>query len=179
MFLQFLLVTSSGQYWSRVTWVEDYLAAGLSCSKLLRIDDTGGCMMENLCNRSAWYYCNVTVDLLSTWKVEGPLGSQLVRNIQQEVPPPPPPHSCPFVLMKPLGGSGKPWNWKRSIPSKPPPPLQSQRAWTKPCSASCTLTRHHDNCKQDGTGSCWKRGYDFNRCHDTLATETLGSLVSL
>lgn len=60
--------------------------------------------------------------------------------------------------MKPLGGSGKPWNSKQSIPSKPPPPLQSQRAWTKPWSASCTLPRHHGNHKQDGTGSCWKTG---------------------
>lgn len=44
------------------------------------------------------------------------LGQGWSVTFQQEVPPPPLPP--PFVLMEPLGGSGKPWNWMQSIPSK-------------------------------------------------------------
>lgn len=40
-------------------------------------------------------------------------GHARLASVQQEVPPPPLPP--PFVLMKPLGSSGKPWNWTRSI----------------------------------------------------------------
>lgn len=82
--------------------------------------------------------------------------------LQQEVPPP------PFVLMKPLGCSGKPWNWARSIPSKPSPPAFSPG----PCSASCRPVRSLWGL--DG-GPASKPVYGFSRC----GSRTGSTLVSL
>lgn len=98
-------------------------------------DDAGSWRTPNRHMILAQHYCRCSVLIK---KLHFLRGHAWPLTFRQEVPPPPPPPP-PFVLMKPLGGSGKPWNWMPSIPSKPPPPLQSQRAWTKPCSASCTL----------------------------------------